>query len=168
MLVRSVNIQTDANQITQIYNYYIENSPQTFETEPIDSKEMTNRINEVVKENHPFLVAEDAGKILAYTYAKRFSLDKTFQYAASVAIYVSSQQTHKGIGTRLYLKLFDELSQTDFHTLIAAISLPNEIAVRFHEKLGFKKVAHFYEVGYKLGRWIDIGYWQKMNRIIDE
>ncbi len=168
MLTRPVNPANDADQIAEIYNYYIENSPQTFETEPISSEEMRRRIEEVVAEEHPFLVAEDNGEILAYAYAKKFGLDRAFDYTASVAIYVKAQQIHKGIGTRLYLELFDLLAQTDFHTLIAAISLPNEVAVRFHEKLGFKKVAHFREIGYKLGRWVDVGYWQKLNLISDE
>jgi phosphinothricin acetyltransferase len=66
------------------------------------------------------------------------------------------------------MALFEKLSSTDFHTIVAAISLPNEAGVRFHEKLGFKKVAHFYQIGYKLGRWVDVGYWQKMNIISDE
>ncbi|MCS6873243.1 MAG: GNAT family N-acetyltransferase [Pyrinomonadaceae bacterium] len=168
MHIRPVNVQSDVQKITEIYNYYVENSPQTFETEPISTNEMARRIDEIISENYPFLVAEDKEEILAYAYSKRFLLDRAFEYTASVAIYVKADKTHKGIGTALYLQLFDELAKTDFHTLIAAISLPNETAVRFHEKLGFKKVAHFYEVGYKLGRWIDVGYWQKMNIISDE
>lgn len=165
MLIRAVDLLKDVSQITEIYNYYIENSPQTFETEPISPEEMSRRIQEIISEGNPFLVAEDQTEVLAYAYAKKFKLDRAFDYTASVAIYVKSSQVHKGIGTDLYLRLFELLAQTDFHTLIAAISLPNETAVRFHEKLGFRKVAHFYEIGYKLGRWVDVGYWQKMNPI---
>jgi phosphinothricin acetyltransferase len=46
------------------------------------------------------------------------------------------------------------------HVAIGGISLPNESSVHLHEKLGFRKVGHFSEVGYKLERWIDVGYWQ--------
>ena len=53
------------------------------------------------------------------------------------------------------------------HERIAGISLPNDGSVRFHEKLGFEKVAHFREVGYKLGRWVDVGYWELINRFDD-
>ena len=45
---------------------------------------------------------------------------------------------------------------------MAVIALPNEASIGLHEKMGFEKVAHFKEVGYKLDRWIDVGYWQKM------
>jgi phosphinothricin acetyltransferase len=64
----------------------------------------------------------------------------------------------------LYESLFDELEDTDVHAIVAGIALPNDGSVKFHEKLGFEKVAHFREIGYKLGRWIDVGYWEIMNR----
>ncbi|GIU82770.1 MAG: N-acetyltransferase family protein [Acidobacteria bacterium] len=169
MKIRRIDPSSDSDikQITEIYNYYIENTPQTFETDPISTDQMRKRVLEIV-ENYPYLVAEEDNEILGYAYATRFRLDQEFAYSASVAIYVKAGVTHKGIGTQLYMTLFDELSSTDFHTIVAAISLPNEVGVRFHEKLGFKKVAHFYQIGYKLGRWVDVGYWQKMNIIGDE
>ena len=40
------------------------------------------------------------------------------------------------------------------------IALPNAPSVALHERLGFRKVAHFEQVGHKLGRWVDVGYWQ--------
>jgi L-amino acid N-acyltransferase YncA len=43
--------------------------------------------------------------------------------------------------------------------------LPNDASIKFHERLGFVKVAHFKEIGYKIGRWIDVGYWQLINRV---
>jgi phosphinothricin acetyltransferase len=167
MNIRQVDLNSDIEQMTEIYNYYIENTPQTFETEPIDAEQMRKRVSETA-ENYPFLVAEEENQILGYAYASRFKLDQEYAYSASVAIYVRAGETSKGIGTQLYMALFEKLSSTDFHTIVAAISLPNEAGVRFHEKLGFKKVAHFYQIGYKLGRWVDVGYWQKMNIISDE
>lgn len=46
------------------------------------------------------------------------------------------------------------------HAAIAGIALPNPASIALHEKFGFEKVAHFREVGFKCGRWIDVGYWQ--------
>jgi phosphinothricin acetyltransferase len=66
----------------------------------------------------------------------------------------------KGIGKILYEKLFEELSKTDVHAIIAGIALPNEESIKLHERFGFEKVAHFREVGFKFGRWIDVGYWE--------
>jgi phosphinothricin acetyltransferase len=70
----------------------------------------------------------------------------------------------KGIGTSLYEKLLAKLSETDVHAIIAGIALPNEASIRVHERFGFEKVAHFREIGFKLGRWIDVGYWELINK----
>lgn len=165
MNIRKVNA-ADAPQIAEIYNYYIKNTHQTFETEPLGADEMQRRIGEI-SENYPYLVAEEGGEILGYAYATQFKLSQEYEYSAAVSIYVKHDSKQKGLGTRLYLKLFDELAETDFHAVVAAISLPNDLGVRFHEKLGFTKVAHFREIGYKLGRWVDVGYWELINRIND-
>ncbi len=63
----------------------------------------------------------------------------------------------------LYEKLFAELEKTETHAIIAGISLPNEASVKLHEKFGFEKIAHFREVGFKFGKCIDVGYWEKFN-----
>jgi phosphinothricin acetyltransferase len=39
-------------------------------------------------------------------------------------------------------------------------ALPNDASVRLQEKFGFRKVAHFQQIGFKFGRWIGVGYWQ--------
>ena len=64
------------------------------------------------------------------------------------------------MGTKLYRQLIEETRTFGLHSMIAGIALPNAASQRLHEKLGFKKVAHFQEVGWKLERWIDVGYWQ--------
>jgi phosphinothricin acetyltransferase len=46
------------------------------------------------------------------------------------------------------------------HVVIGGIALPNEGSQALHERFGFRKVAHFEQVGFKFGRWVDVGYWQ--------
>ncbi len=161
MNIRPVKLE-DAAQIAEIYNYYIKNTHVTFETEPLTGAEMQERIAETTVK-YPYLVAEDEGEICGYAYAAQFKLRQAYQYAAEVSIYVKNDTKQKGVGSRLYEKLFEELAETNVHTVVAGISLPNDPSVNFHEKLGFNKVARFREVGYKLGRWIDVGYWQRFN-----
>ena len=38
--------------------------------------------------------------------------------------------------------------------------MPNPESTRFHEKLGFEKVGVMEGIGFKLGKWRDVGYWQ--------
>ena len=163
MNIRPVNKQ-DAAQIAGIYNYYIETSHSTFELDAIDSNEMENRISESFARDYPFFVCEENGEILGYAYGRQFRPRRAYRHSIEVSVYIKNGAQGKSIGTRLYERLFPEIRQKDFHALIAGISLPNEASVRLHEKFGFEKVAHFREVGFKFGRWIDVGYWELIKR----
>ena len=162
MNIRKVELE-DAAQIAEIYNYYILQTHHTFETEALRAEEMRERIIET-SENYPFLVAEVEGEIQGYVYAAQFKLRQAYKHSVEASIYVRNQSKQKGIGSELYEQFLEELKETDVHALMAGISLPNDASVRFHEKLGYEKVAHFKEVGYKLGRWVDVGFWEMLNR----
>ena len=117
MLIKS-NEYTQANledgaQIADVYNYYVQNTHHTFETEPLGADEMQNRISEVT-ENYPFLVAEEDGAIVGYAHATQFKLRQAYEYAAEVSIYVRNAAKQKGIGSQLYMKLFEELAKPIF------------------------------------------------------
>jgi phosphinothricin acetyltransferase len=158
MKVRKVNIE-DTAQIVEIYNYYIKNTHHTFEIEVIDETEMRNRIGEIM-DKYPYFVAEENGEIVAYAYAAPYKSRCAYRSSAEVSIYAGNNIRQKGAGTRLYEKLLAELRQTDVHAIIAGIALPNDASIRLHEKFGFEKVAHFREIGFKFGEWIDVGYWE--------
>lgn len=163
MNIRKVELD-DAAQVAEVYNYYIQNTHHTFETDPVSGDVMRKRIANTI-EKYPYLVAEIDGEVCGYAYAAQFKMRTAYEYAVEVSIYVKNAAKQKGIGTKLYSRMFDELAETNAHAIIAGIALPNDASVRFHERLGFSKVAHFREVGYKLGRWVDVGYWQMMNRL---
>ena len=155
-------VTDDAPGVAEIYNHYIRNTHHTFDTETF-SKEMAAARIVAVSKRYPFLVADIDGEVAGYAYAVRFKLREAYEHSAEVSVYVRNDAKHRGIGTNLYTKLFEELEDTHVHAIIAGIALPNDSSIKFHEKLGFEKVAKFREVGYKLGRWIDVGYWEKMN-----
>jgi phosphinothricin acetyltransferase len=153
----------DAEQITVIYNFYVLNTHHTFETEPVTSKEMQKRIGEIIS-NYPYLVVEENGEILAYAYAAQYKSRIAYKSSFEISIYVKNGVRGKGIGTKLYERLFEQLEKNDVHAIIAGIALPNHASVRLHEKFGFEKVAHFREVGFKFYKWIDVGYWELINK----
>jgi len=163
MNIRPVNLD-DAAQVAEIYNYYILNTHHTFETEPLGIEETKERIAKIV-DKFPYLVAEEDGKILGYAHAGRFKLRQAYEHTCEVMIYIRNEAKKRGVGTNLYMDLFDVLEETNIHVMIAGIALPNDSSVKFHERLGFTKAAHFKEIGYKLGRWFDVGYWQLINRV---
>jgi phosphinothricin acetyltransferase len=154
---------SDAIAIAEIYNYYILNSVITFELDPVTPQEITSRM-EKYKEIGPYLVYEERGEILGYAYVSKFRERKAYENSAESTIYLKNGYGGKGLGYQLYMELLSQVA-LQRHTIIGGIALPNEASVRLHEKCGFRKVAHFSEVGRKFGKWIDVGFWQKNGNV---
>lgn len=150
----------DEQEISDIYNYYITDTVITFEEEPLTALQMRERIDSYMA-GYPWLVYELDGQIVGYSYANKFHQRAAYRFTAEVTVYVRHGHKRRGIGKALYSSLFEHLANSNCHTVLAAIALPNEDSVGLHEAFGFKKVGHFSEVGRKFDQWIDVGYWQK-------
>ncbi len=159
-MIRSVT-REDAAELCTLYNYYIEHSIVTFEEELVDADAFQVRI-EAIAETHPWLVFEDGGDIVGYVYASPWKARHAYRHAAESTVYLAPNQQGKGIGTALYRQLIEDLKAQSIHCVMAGIALPNDASVALHEKVGFEKVAHFREVGWKFERWIDVAYWELM------
>lgn len=151
---------SDAKSICEIYNYYVEHSTISFEENLVSTDEIRERIS-IVSSEFPWLVYERNGRVEAYAYAGKWKPRSAYRFTLECTVYTKHNLNEKGVGTRLYQQLFDELSESYVRSIMAVIALPNGASVGLHEKMGFEKVAHFKEVGYKLDQWIDVGYWQK-------
>lgn len=158
--IRPVNID-DAQAICDLYNYYVENTVISFEAEPVSLEDMEDRITQTSSQ-FPWIVYVNEGKLVAYAYANQWKSRAAYRYTLECTVYAAHDLTEKGVGTKLYQHLFNELNNSFVRSVMAVIALPNPASVGLHEKMGFTKVAHFQEVGYKKDQWIDVGYWQKM------
>ncbi|MBK3515956.1 arsinothricin resistance N-acetyltransferase ArsN1 family B [Carboxylicivirga marina] len=157
-MIRQIN-PTDAEAVVAIYNHYIIHSIATFELEPIDAQTMQQRIASI-GDKYPYLVYEENNQILGYAYASEWKGRKAYSRTVETSVYLHSEAKGKGIGTKLYTQLIEELKSMNMHALIGGISLPNEASVALHEKFGFEKIGQFKEVGRKFDKWIDVGYWE--------
>ena len=150
----------DADRISTIYNHYVATTTISFEEEPVSAADMQQRILDVASANLPWLVMCEGDTLIGYAYATRWRARAAYRYSVESSIYLDPDYAGKGAGSVLYEALLAELSGRDLHLVIGGIAQPNEASVRLHERLGFRKVAHFSEVGLKFGRWVDVGYWQ--------
>ena len=157
-MIRSVKIE-DAQAIADIYNYYILHSIATFEEVTIDAKEIEQRILAIAPK-FSWIVYEEEGEIIGYAYASEWRSRFSYRFAVESTVYLKPKTPKKGVGSLLYKELINQLTSKNFHTILGCISLPNEPSVNFHEKFGFKKVAHFNEAGYKFNKWVDVGFWE--------
>ena len=150
--------------VAAIYNHYVETSIATFEEVPVSAEEMARRIEAGIA-RWPWLVAELDGTVVGDTCANPWKSRSAYRYATETSVYVDVARHRCGLGTALYASLIRILEARGAHCIIAGIALPNAPSVALHEKFGFTKVAHFRENGLKLGRWIDVGYWQRVFRL---
>ncbi len=95
-----------------------------------------------------------------YAYASEWKSRCAYRYSVETTVYLHPDARGKGIGTLLYQELIRKLSKLELHAAIGGIALPNDASVALHEKIGFKKAAHFKQVGYKFNKWVDVGYWE--------
>ena len=149
----------DAERICEIYNHYVTNTIVTFEEEPVTASEMRERIAAVI-ERLLWLVLECDGVIAGYAYAAPWKARSGYRFTVESSIYLAPVQIGRGFGSALYRALLKALRALDVHCVIGGAALPNPASIALHEKLGFRQVAHFRQVGRKFGRWIDVAYWQ--------
>lgn len=151
----------DAIAITEIYNPYVLGTTITFEEEAVGAEEMRARMEKNGRD-YAWLVYEEDGRALGYAYAGRWKERCAYRSSAESTVYVAEGSYGRGIGRALYEALIPRLKDRGVHLLIAGIALPNEASVGLHEALGFTQAARFPEVGYKFGRWLDVGYWTRL------
>ena len=157
-MVRLATI-SDASQVAEIYNHFVEKTIVTFEETPLTIQEVEKWIEETTSKL-PWFVFEEDGELLGYAHASSWKSRCAYRNSVETTVYLRPTAFGKGIGTILYNSLLTELKQRGFHAAIGGIALPNEASIALHEKFGFEKIGHFKEVGNKFNQWIDVGYWQ--------
>lgn len=152
----------DAARIAAIYNHYVAQTIVTFEEESLPDTELARRIGGVLDAGLPWLVAEYDGQVMGYAYATRWKERIGYRFSVESTVYLDQNAGGRGLGALLYAALFDELQSRGLHAVMSGIALPNDASVALHEKFGMTKVAHLVGAGCKFGRWIDVGYWQRI------
>lgn len=150
----------DAAAILGIYAPVVRESVATFELEPPSVEEMRARIDDVT-ERYPWLVFEGSSGVLGYAYAASYHPRPAYAWTCEVSVYVGEGSRGTGAGKALLRELLGRLTESGFVVAIARIALPNDASVRLFEAHGFEHYGTARGIGYKLGRWVDVGEWQR-------
>ena len=159
----------DAEAVLAIYAPYIENTAITFDYDVPSLEEFRAHMLEIM-ENYPFIVAEDDGKIVGYTYASTFRAREAYIYTAETSIYIKPEYQHTGIGRLLYEELEKYLIKQNIHTLYACITdteSENDEHLKkgstlFHANVAYKYIGSMKKCGYKFNKWYDIIWMEKI------
>lgn len=149
----------DAAAIALVYNHYVETTSISMETEAVASADMQARIAAVQAAGLPWLVLSDAGEFVGYACASQWRARPGYRHAVETSVYLAPGRRSRGHGLHLYRALLERLPGR-CHSVIGGIALPNPASVALHERLSFRQVACFSEVGCKFGQWVDVAYWQ--------
>lgn len=157
----------DAAQIAAIYRPFCEDNCISFETEAPDAEEIAERIVATTRQ-FPWLVDERDRRITGYAYASAHRSRAAYQWVAEVTVYIHEGFRGRGVGRALYLDLLERLRIQGYFQAYAGIVIPNPPSQAFHEALGFKLLARYPNVGYKLGAWRETGWWQyELQPVVD-
>ena len=157
-MIRNVQI-VDAQELLDIYNYYVVNTVVTFDLEPLSLDVFKEKIT-TVSADYPFLVYEENSEILGYAYGSKFRPKPAYNNTVESTVYLKHGYQGKQIGSKLYEELLYLLKQKNTHVVLGVLTLPNQASVKLHEKFNFEKVAHLKDAGLKFGEWQDVGFWQ--------
>ncbi|OFE16246.1 GCN5 family acetyltransferase [Humibacillus sp. DSM 29435] len=151
----------DASACAAIYAPYVTDTTISFEATPPDAAELRRRI-EVAQARHAFLVLEEPdGQLAGYAYGGLFRERAAYRFSCEVSVYLAMSRRGSGGGRRLYEALLARLAERGFRTVAAGVTQPNDASARLHTALGFEPVGTYSRVGYKLGQWLDVAWYQR-------
>ncbi|MFI1991127.1 GNAT family N-acetyltransferase [Actinoplanes sp. NPDC020271] len=154
LLIRDATAD-DAEACAAIYEPYVRDTAITFETEPPSATEMAARIAESAA-THAWLVAEDAGAVVGYAYARPFAARAAYRWSCEVSVYLQAGRRRTGAGRALYGVLLPRLTDRGFRVAVAKTTLPNDAGIGLHAALGFEHVGTHPRIGWKHDAWHDV------------
>lgn len=149
----------DAPALLSVYAQYI-GTPITFETELPSAEEFRARVEEI-SAFYPYLVLEDAGKIVGYAYAHRQMERAAYGWNAELSVYLDGAYRTRGIGKKLYSALTEICALQGIKTVYAGVTLPNAQSEGLHETLGFRRLGVYRNTGFKNGAWHSVAWFEK-------
>ena len=150
--------EKDVPALLEIYNHVILNTTAVYSYQPHTLEARREWYASRMKEGYPVFVAEDSGRVVGFSSYGPFRVWPAYKYTIENSVYVAEGQRGKGIGKLLIQPLIDEARRHDYHAIIAGVDASNESSLRLHRSFGFEEVAHFRQVGFKFGRWLDLKF----------
>jgi len=151
--------RADAAALLRIYGCYIA-TPITFEYELPSLPAFVERMDAIIGV-YPYLVCEQAGRIVGYAYAHRQMERAAYQWNAELSVYLDPDAVSQGLGRRLYAALMELLRLQGVRLAYALVTVPNPASEHLHGASGFQRVGMLRATGYKDGAWHDVCWFEK-------
>jgi phosphinothricin acetyltransferase len=153
--------EADLPAISAIYNHYIVTSTATYQYEPETIEDRKQWFAEH-DEKHPAIVAQENSEIAGWGSLSDFRTRCGYRFTVEASVYVRHDCHRKGIGRAILTDLIERARKLGYHVLIGGASGDQTASLALQESLGFERIAHFREVGWKFDRWLDVVFMQLM------
>ena len=149
----------DAPAIAEIYAPIVRDTFVSFETEAPSVEEIQARIADITT-RYPWLVCEIDGSVVGYAYGSSLRERLAYRWSVEMAVYIADGYRGRGIGRALSVSLMECLRLLGFRQAFGRVALPNPASVGLIESLGGRAAGVERSVGFKSGKWVDVGEWQ--------
>jgi L-amino acid N-acyltransferase len=154
-------VEGELAELVAIYNEVIATSTAVYRDEPATLDERRDWFRGRAAQNCPILVAVDDTGVIGFASYGDFRSWPGYRFTVEHSVHIRNDRRGRGIGTALMQPLIDHAAAAGKHVMVAGVDAANAASLRFHERLGFERAAHFREVGFKFGRWVDLMFLQR-------
>ena len=147
----------DAAAVQAILDREIREGVAHFSTVPPTVGEVAVSIAETGR--HPFRVGVVDGAVVGFARTTPWKPREAYAWSAEVGVYVAPGYHRTGVGRALVGEVLAAATGAGLRTFLAGIALPNPASVALFEGFGFAAAGVFPSIGFKHGRWWDVGYW---------
>jgi len=154
--------ESHAAPILDILNDAILHTTALYDYEPRPPGSMTAWFAAKQAGRFPVIGAVDAGALLGFATYGTFRAWPAYKYSVEHSVYIHRDHRGRGLGRALMERLIEAASAQDYHVMIGGIDMANRASICLHEKLGFQHAGTIRHAGFKFGRWLDLGFYQKL------
>ncbi|MFC3125023.1 GNAT family N-acetyltransferase [Pseudoroseomonas globiformis] len=147
---------SDLSQIAGIYAHHVRHGTASFEAEAPSLQEMTRRHAVLMEGGMPWLVLEQEGMVLGYSYAGPYRPRPAYRDTVENSVYIRAGFEGRGHGRALLGALIDACTALGLRQMVAVVGdSGNTPSIALHRSMGFRDVGVLHAVGFKHGRWLD-------------
>lgn len=151
----------DLPAINDVYNFYVETSPATFDLEPTTEAWRADWFESRRAAGLPVLVAELDRQVAGWCCLSAWSPKRAYAKTADESIYIADNYRSRGVGKALLGSILECARELDFHVVMAGIVGCQDPSLALHRSLGFVEAGRYEHMGYKLGAWHDVHWYQR-------
>lgn len=152
--------EEDLEAINRIYNHYVVHSTCTLQTEPSTLQERREWL--AAQGARPVLVATLGGEVVGWGALIQHHPRAGYRFTLEDSLYLRHDMTGRGMGRLLLEELLVRARALGAHSVLAKIEATQAQSLALHARCGFEEVGRLREVGFKLERWVDIVFMQRL------